>query len=150
TRFSEMREDGRVNLERALRMNDRLGGHFVQGHVDGLGEVIALSESKDALLIDLRVPIEIAAITVLHGSIALDGVSLTVNEVPEPGAVQVSLIPYTRLHTTLGQLRVGDKVHVDGDLLAKVVAQLQKGLGTGGWGLGRRNPSPQPPDPGHY
>jgi riboflavin synthase len=127
TRFGEMREGGRVNLERALRVNDRLGGHFVQGHVDGLGEVIGLNESKDALLIDLRVPAEIAAITVLHGSIALDGVSLTVNDLPEPGAVQVSLIPYTRLHTTLGQLRVGDRVHVEGDMLAKVVAQLTRG-----------------------
>ena len=60
------------------------------------------------------------------GSVALDGVSLTVNAIPEPGTVQVSLIPYTRLHTTLGQLRVGDKVHVEGDIIGKMVAQLLK------------------------
>ena len=126
TRFAELREGGRVNLERALRASDRLGGHFVQGHVDGLAKVIGASESKDALLLDLELPAEVAAITVPHGSITVDGVSLTVNAIPESGAVQVSLIPYTRRHTTLGQLRVGDKVHVEGDILGKMVAQLLK------------------------
>ncbi|MBI4501300.1 MAG: riboflavin synthase [Gemmatimonadetes bacterium] len=126
TRLAQMREGGRVNLERALRASDRLGGHFVQGHVDGLAEVTAVRESKDSLLLDLRVPPDVAATTVLHGSIALDGVSLMVNAIPEPGLVQVSLIPFTRLHTTLGQLRGGDKVHVEGDMLGKMVAQFLK------------------------
>jgi riboflavin synthase len=127
TRFAEMRAGGRVNLERALRLSDRLGGHFVQGHVDGLAEVVAITEAKDSMLLDFRVPADVAAITVPHGSITIDGVSLTVNELPEPSTVQVSLIPYTRQHTTLGQLRVGDAVHVEGDLLAKVVKQLLQG-----------------------
>jgi riboflavin synthase len=127
TRFAEMREGGRVNLERALKLSDRLGGHFVQGHVDGLGEVTAVAEANDALLLDLLVPPEVAAISVLHGSIALDGVSLTVNAIPKAGTVQVSLIPYTRLHTTLGQLRVGDRVHVEGDMIGKFVKQLVQG-----------------------
>ena len=124
TRLGEMREGGRVNLERSLRASDRLGGHFVQGHVDGVAEMTAVRESQDALLLDLRVPDEVAAITVLHGSIAVDGVSLTVNAIPEPGLVQVSLVPFTRLHTTLGQLRVGDRVHVEGDMIGKLVRHL--------------------------
>ncbi len=127
TRFADMRVGGQVNLERALRMSDRLGGHFVQGHVDGLAEVrrvSAAADGKGQLLVDLRVPAEVATITPLHGSIAVDGVSLTVNAIPEPGVVQVSLVPYTRDHTTLGQLRVGDKVHVEGDMIGKFVSQL--------------------------
>ena len=133
TRFAEMKEGGRVNLERALRLSDRLGGHLVQGHVDALGEVIQVAEAgegdngKDTLLIDLRVPAEVAEIAVLHGSITVDGVSLTVNAIPQPGVVQISLIPYTRQHTTLGRLRHGDKVHVEGDLIGKFVRQLTEG-----------------------
>ncbi len=128
TRFGDMREGGRVNLERALKLSDRLGGHFVQGHVDGLAVVTKLDASNDGdtQLIDLRLPDDVAAVTVLHGSIALDGVSLTVNALPAPGQVQVSLIPYTRQHTTLGQLRVGDKVHVEGDMIGKLVASQVK------------------------
>jgi riboflavin synthase len=127
TRFTEMRPGGKVNLERALHPTDRLGGHMVQGHVDGLAEVTRLEPSNDGLLIDFRIPAEIAATTVLHGSIALDGVSLAVNAIPEPGTVQVSLIPYTRQHTTLGQLHVGDKVHVEGDVIGKIVRHLVEG-----------------------
>jgi riboflavin synthase len=147
TRFGEMRAGGRVNLERALKMSDRLGGHYVQGHVDGLAQVTAMSDHKDGLLLDLSVPPDVAAITVLHGSVALDGVSLTINAIPEPGKVQVSLIPYTRQHTTLGQLLVGDRVHVEGDMIGRFVAKLIEARGTGGWGLGTGEKKPQHPDP---
>ncbi|HXO86205.1 MAG TPA: riboflavin synthase [Gemmatimonadales bacterium] len=113
-----------VNLERALRAGDRFGGHFVQGHVDGVGTVERVTEAEDALLVDIRVPPTVAEITVLHGSITLDGVSLTVNEMTPSGFVQVSLVPFTRAHTTLGTLKQGDRVHVEADVLGKYVRQL--------------------------
>ncbi|HEV8400746.1 MAG TPA: riboflavin synthase [Gemmatimonadales bacterium] len=123
TLIGEWQKGRAVNLERALKASDRLGGHFVQGHVDGIGEVVRVVEANDALLVDVRVPPEVAEITVLHGSISLDGVSLTVNEMTSP-IIQVSLVPFTREHTTLGELRVGDRVHVEADVLGKYVRQL--------------------------
>src|ERR1700752_2410603 len=113
-----------VNLERVLRAGDRFGGHFVQGQVDGGGTVERVTEAEDALLVDIRVPPTVAEITVLHGSITLDGVSLTVNEMTPSGFVQVSLVPFTRAHTTLGTLKQGDRVHVEADVLGKYVRQL--------------------------
>jgi riboflavin synthase len=124
TTLGEMGVGARVNLERALAVGERLGGHFVQGHVDGVAEVLNVTPRGDAVLIDVKVPGEIAAVTVLHGSIALDGVSMTVNAIPEPGVVQVSVIPFTCEHTTLGTLSVGDRIHVEGDMLGKFVKQL--------------------------
>jgi riboflavin synthase len=111
-------------LERALRAGDRLGGHFVQGHVDGVGTVDKIASQGDALLLDVRVPAEVAETTVLHGAITIDGVSLTVNAIPRAGVVQVSLVPFTREHTTLGRLAAGDRVHVEADVLGKYVRQL--------------------------
>jgi len=113
-----------VNLERALRAGDRFGGHFVQGHVDGVGTVARVTAQGDALLLDIRLPREVAETTVLHGSITVDGVSLTVNALPEPGVMQVSLVPFTRAHTTLGRVAVGERVHVEADVLGKYVRQL--------------------------
>ena len=116
----------RVNLERALRVGDRLGGHFVQGHVDGVGTVETVRQEGDALLIDLALPSGLAELMVQHGSVAVDGVSLTVNDLPAPGALQLSLIEYTLRHTTLGQLAVGDRVHIEADMLGKYVQRLLK------------------------
>ncbi len=124
TTLGEMGVGARVNLERALAVGERLGGHFVQGHVDGVAEVLNVTPRDDAVFIDVKVAEEIAAVTVLHGSIALDGVSMTVNAIPEPGVVQVSVIPFTYEHTTLGTLSVGDRIHVEGDMLGKFVKQL--------------------------
>ncbi|HEV2670364.1 MAG TPA: riboflavin synthase [Gemmatimonadales bacterium] len=124
TLIGEWRKGRAVNLERALRAGDRLGGHFVQGHVDGVGTVERVAEADDALLIDIRVPREVVETTVLHGAITVDGVSLTVNALPNAGVVQVSLVPFTRAHTTLGGLARGDRVHVEGDVLGKYVRQL--------------------------
>jgi riboflavin synthase len=113
----------RVNLERALRAGDRLGGHIVQGHVDCVGIVAAREQAGDALLIDVSVPASIESLMVLHGSVAVDGVSLTVNEL-KPGGLQLSLIDYTLRQTTLGELREGSRVHVEADVVAKHVRRL--------------------------
>jgi len=124
TLIGEWRKGRVVNLERALRADDRFGGHFVQGHVDGVGMVERVGESGDALLVDIRVPPDVEQTTVLHGAITVDGVSLTVNTLPRPGVVQVSLVPFTRAHTTLGTLAQSDRVHVEADVLGKYVRQL--------------------------
>ena len=116
----------RVNLERALRAGDRLGGHFVQGHVDGVARVTAVAVDGDAQIVDLALPAGLAELMVQHGSLAVDGVSLTVNDLSVPGSVQLSLIDYTLRHTTLGTLVPGDQVHVEADMLGKYVHRLLK------------------------
>jgi riboflavin synthase len=124
TVLETLRAGGRVNLERALAVGERLGGHFVQGHVDGVGEVVGVRESEDARLLDVRLPADVAELSVPHGSIAIDGVSLTINAIPAPDVVQVALIPFTMAHTTLGERRPGDRVQVEGDLLGKYTRRL--------------------------
>ena len=114
----------RVNLERAMKLGDRLGGHMVQGHVDAVCVVETVRRREDALLVDVRVPDELEPLMVPHGSVAVDGVSLTVNALPAPGILQLSLIEYTWTHTTLGALRAGDGVHVEADMIGKYVRQL--------------------------
>jgi riboflavin synthase len=124
TRFDEYLPGQRVNLERALRIGDRLGGHLVQGHVDGVGTVERLGQRDDARLVDLRLPEGVARISVPLGSITVDGVSLTVNSKPASRVIQISLIPFTLQHTTLGERRVGDRVHLEADTIGKYVAAL--------------------------
>jgi riboflavin synthase alpha subunit len=126
TGFSQYEAGRRVNLERALRVGDRLGGHLVQAHVEGLGTVDRISEHADGRLLDLRVPTDIAMISIPLGSITVDGVSLTVNAKPDSETIQISLIPFTLQHTTLGERRVGDRVHLEGDTIAKYVAALMQ------------------------
>ena len=126
TRFSEYARGRRVNLERALRLGDRLGGHMVQAHVDGLGRVDKVTDQGDTRLLNLRVPAEVARISVPLGSITVDGVSLTVNAKPASDVIQISLIPFTLQHTTLGERRVGDRVHLEGDMIGKYVKALME------------------------
>ena len=114
----------RLNLERAMRLGDRLGGHLVLGHVDTVVTVRATEMREDAWLVDLALPPDIARLMVAHGSLTVDGVSLTVNALLENDGVQLSLVEFTRHHTTLGSLAVGDAVHVEADVLAKHVERL--------------------------
>ena len=113
----------RVNLERAIRLEDRLGGHIVQGHIDCVGIVAAVEREADAQLVDLSIPAAFEPLFVLHGSIAVDGVSLTVNDI-KPRGLQISLIEYTLRHTNLGELKPGSNVHVEADIIAKHVRRL--------------------------
>jgi len=124
TRFGDLRPGDRVNLERALRVGDRLGGHLVQGHVDGVGRVLRVGAHEDARLVDLQVPPEVSRVSVPLGSITVDGVSLTINAMPDPGTIQISLIPFTLEHTTLGGRRPGDRVHLEADAIGKYVQAL--------------------------
>lgn len=114
----------RVNLERALVAGGRLGGHMVSGHVDAVGTVSAVDQSGDARLVALALSEEVMELSVLHGSITVDGVSLTVNALPPDGTLQLSLIEYTLRHTTLGDLKIGDSVNVEADLVGKYVQKL--------------------------
>jgi riboflavin synthase len=124
TNFSSYSVGRKLNLERALQVGDRLGGHLVQGHVDGVGTVERVAERDDARLLDLTVPDDVARVSVPLGSITVDGVSLTINGMPTPGVIQISLIPFTLQHTTLGQRRPGDRVHLEADTIGKYVAHL--------------------------
>ncbi|MDE2971639.1 MAG: riboflavin synthase [Acidobacteriota bacterium] len=138
TTLGDLRPGNRVNLELPLRASDRLGGHFVQGHVDGCGEVIEAGGSDD----DYRVRIRHREPRwiVRKGSVALDGVSLTVAAAsPGEARFEVMLIPHTRTATTLGALRKGDRVNLEYDILAKYVGALilNPGGSPGGTGEGR-------------
>lgn len=124
TKLGSYRPGRRVNLERALRYGARVGGHLVSGHVDGVGRVVRRLPRADSVWLDIAVPPLVRRASILHGSIAVDGVSLTANALPRRGVVQVSLIPYTLKHTTLGVVRVGALVHLEADLLARLVHQV--------------------------
>lgn len=132
TTLGERRPGDRVNLEPALTLGDRLGGHIVTGHVDGVGVVRAVRREENALVVDLAAPAEVARLAVPRGSLAVDGVSLTVVAV-DGDAVRVSLIPHTAAVTTLGGLRPGRRVNLEADVLARYVAGLlARGRAAGG------------------
>jgi len=123
TTIGDWTKGTRVNLERAIRADARLGGHIVQGHVDCVATVRGREERGDTLLIDVQVPSFMETLFAQHGSVAIDGVSLTVNEL-RTGGLQVALVEYTLRNTTLGDLRVGSRVHVEADVIAKHVRRL--------------------------
>jgi riboflavin synthase len=112
-----------VNLERSLRLGDELGGHLVSGHVDGIGEVLSTASEHGSLRLVVRVPSELARFIAVKGSIAVAGVSLTVNEVTDD-TFGVNIIPHTASVTSFGSLRSGDVVNLEIDMLARYVARL--------------------------
>jgi riboflavin synthase len=124
TAIGGWREGDRVNLERAMKATDRFGGHIVQGHVDALGRVLGVERQGSALLIRIGVPPELDELLVPHGSVTVDGVSLTVNALAAPGVLEVSIIEFTERHTTLGGLTAGSMVHLEGDVIGKHVRRL--------------------------
>jgi riboflavin synthase len=122
-------EGARLNLERALRVGDELGGHIVTGHVDGVGEVVSVSPEGDSTRIAVRIPGDLAPAVAAKGSITLDGVSLTVNAVDDgdEGTVQtVNIIPHTAAQTTLGALTEGRQLNVEIDVLARYLDRMLK------------------------
>lgn len=117
------RPGSRLNLERALRMGDELGGHLVTGHVDGLATLTGRSAEGEALRLAFAVPPNLAPLIATKGSVTVDGVSLTVNATDDAG-FGVAIIPHTREATTLGALEPGDRANLEIDLLARYVARL--------------------------
>jgi riboflavin synthase len=115
-----------VNLERALALGDRLGGHLVTGHIDGTGIINRITQEGNALLFEIESPPEVAPYLVAKGSVAIDGVSLTVASVRDKSFV-VGVIPHTARCTTLGQRRPGDRVNLEGDLIGKYVENFLQG-----------------------
>jgi len=124
-----MWSEGRpLNLERALKVGDELGGHIVTGHVDGLGDVVAVEPVGDSLRIGISVPAALAPYVAAKGSVAIDGVSLTVNEVePLPGGAAtfaVNIIPHTARETGFGEVRPGDRINIEIDILARYLGRM--------------------------
>ncbi len=123
TNLGSWTEGTRVNLERSLRLGDELGGHLVSGHVDGRAQVTHVTPEHGSWRVGFEVPQELARFIASKGSVAVDGVSLTVNEVAGT-RFGVNIIPHTWTATTLGQLQAGDAVHIEIDMLARYVARL--------------------------
>ena len=115
----------RVNLERAMRVGEELGGHIVSGHVDGVAEIVCAREEGDSVRFQFDAPADFASYIAYKGSVALDGVSLTVNSV-EGNSFGVNIISHTREHTTFGVLKTGDRVNLEVDTIARYVARLME------------------------
>lgn len=123
TTMGDWREGSPVNFERSLRMGDEMGGHIVSGHVDGVAEVVSVTPENESVRLQFRVPDRLAKYIASKCSVAVDGVSMTVNEVQ--GAIfGVNIIPHTQQVTTLGTLKVGSRVNLEIDMLARYVARL--------------------------
>jgi len=123
TVLGELKEGGQVNFERALKLTDRLGGHIVTGHIDGIGVITEKRKEGDFIHLKIRIPKFVSRYIVQKGSIAIDGISLTVNEC-EDEEIRVTLIPYTLEKTTLIDKKVGDRVNAEADIIGKYVEKM--------------------------
>lgn len=123
TVLGELKEGDQINFERALKLTDRLGGHIVTGHIDGIGVITEKRKEGDFLQLKIRIPKLVSRYVVQKGSIAIDGISLTVNEC-EDEEIKMTLIPYTLKKTTLIDKKVGDLVNVEADILGKYVEKM--------------------------
>jgi|TARA_B110001469_G_scaffold45653_1_gene44651 riboflavin synthase len=126
TTIGNWQTGSRINLEKAMRATDRLGGHIVSGHIDGIGEVVALEEDARSWRFRIRVPREIAKYIAHKGSITLDGTSLTVNIV-DGAEFELNIIPHTMTHTVMGDYKIGSKVNLEVDLVARYLERLLLG-----------------------
>ena len=129
TTLGEYRPGREVNLERSIAAGQRFGGHFVQGHVDGVGEVTAVERRGGMWLVRFTLPDTVKPFTILHGSIAVDGVSLTINALPAPGTAEVALIPYTYRRTNLSRLAPGGRINLEADMIGKYVSRAVRESG---------------------
>ncbi len=125
TNLSDWAVGARVNLERALKVGDELGGHIVSGHVDGVAVIVAMQDEGDSTRVTLEAPDDLGRFIAPKGSVALNGTSLTVNEV-EGARFGINFIPHTKSVTTWGDARVGDRVNLEVDTMARYVARLQE------------------------
>lgn len=126
TNLKDLRPGGKVNLERALKLGDRMGGHMVSGHVDGVGTIMGVERHDIATLVTVKAPDQVMKYIIKKGSIAIDGTSLTVVDF-ERDRFQVSLIPHTAHATVLGSKKIGDTVNLESDLLGKYIERLLQG-----------------------
>lgn len=131
TTLAERRAGDRLNLERAMTLSSRLGGHLVSGHIDGVGTILGTRREENALVVELEAPEAVSRVSVAQGSVALDGVSLTIVAV-EGDRLRVSLIPHTASVTTLARLARGVQVNLEADLIAKYVHAFVAGHKPGG------------------
>ena len=125
TNLQSLSVGGQVNLERPMRLSDRLGGHLVTGHVDGVGRITAIATEGEFTIITFAVPASLGILLVRKGSVAVDGISLTVND-RRRDRFSVAIIPFTLQHTNLRARRVGDKVNIEVDLIGKYVQNLMR------------------------
>lgn len=128
TTFDSLGPGARVNIERALKLSDRIDGHLVSGHIDGTGVVARIETRSNAIIYDIQVPENLAEEMIEKGSVAIDGISLTINQCWENG-FSVSIIPHTAKITTIGFKKVGDRVNIETDMLGKYVKKFLAGQG---------------------
>ncbi|MEI6789858.1 MAG: riboflavin synthase [Myxococcaceae bacterium] len=124
TTLGQLKSRSKVHLEKAMRLSDRLGGHLVQGHVDGVGKVVSIKPEADSLHITFKTSSEILRLCIPKGSITIDGVSLTINQI-DTDTLTVCLVPHTLGQTLLKDLKLGDLVNLENDLIGKYVSNLQ-------------------------